>query len=618
MAEPKGDKPFQDFKLAESTKIVETAEPEACTAMAVVSASGKDAKAPSDKDSASSASASSSGDANFTHTSDSGSNGSGESDVQLAQASLWHDAESRGTFVPPPYKGLKRHRLVVASCALLALSILALSTTNLKPLIKTTGTIDSNLRVTKEFEKPKLSPDLVYPSDAVLKDGMIRVTENKWGSSKCGFVDAKGKIAIAPQFFNASDFDDGLAIVWIESKEDTAVAAKVETKTKKEAEPGYLYGVIDKTGKEVVKPKYSIIHPFNKGVALAALDDETFLIDKTGKVLFSTASLVVPKNKEVPSEAAALSDFDENELLVDGQLMINYFNSNEASFVGDLIPFSLSNSQHGLLDTAGRVVAQPIYNRIFLASDDVNLGHLNLVPRNTENSQTSSAFLVLKDGKWGALDPSGKELFPPMFGRILSYQNDHAAVMVGDKYGFADAKGNIVIKPEYDFVTAFDKIIAVKKGKVWSFIDSTGKPITTPPIDGIVHSGRGVWLSDGLGQVVKGNKVGFLNAAGQFALKPQFEWAFAFANGIAPVYTNGFWHYINSSGKQVSPDFVAANALVNGRSSVSVPGPLFPFLKLTEGYEIEHRIKEWHNVIAGRKADDDGDTEDSVSKANEQ
>jgi hypothetical protein len=120
--------------------------------------------------------------------------------------------------------------------------------------------------------------------------------------------------------------------------------------------------------------------------------------------------------------------------------------------------------------------------------------------------------------------------------------------MVGGKYGFADAKGNIVIKPEYDFVTAFDKIIAVKKGKTWSFIDSTGKPINAPAVDGVVHSGRGVWLADGLGQVVKGNKVGFLNASGQFALQPQYDWAFAFANGYAPVFDGWFWHYIDTAG----------------------------------------------------------------------
>lgn len=580
MAEPKGDKPFQDFKLAESARIVESAESveaNPCTAMAVVDGSDQE-KSNLPKPAQPELEASPS-----------------------AQASLWLDAENHSNtsvaFVAPPYRGLLRHRLIVGSCALLSLSIFALSTVNLGPLIKNAGVINSKLKVDLTPVLPKLSPDLAFSYNAVAHEGMVSVQENNWNSALAGFVDTTGKAVIPPRFANVTEFSEGLAGFSGES-EPALVGAPVAGGPVRPSSS--LFGFIDKAGRVVIEPRFNTVGQFDRGVALVELEGHTLLIDKKGKTLFSSESIVRPKKIPTAGVETAPYDLDTYETMPNGQRLTAYNVQSRHLFLGELAVVTTDDEQKGLIDRSGRVVVQPQYDYIVANSTDGVVGYNSIDEGITENDQGLSAFLVSKGGQWGALGPAGKELFAPRFKRILSYQNDHAAVMVGDKYGFADAKGNIVIKPEYDFVTAFDKIIAVKKGKTWSFIDSTGKPIKAPAVDGVVHSGRGVWLSDGLGQVVKGNKVGFLNASGQFALQPQYDWAFAFANGYAPVFDGWFWHYIDTAGKRVTPNFASASSLKNGTAPVVVPGPLFAFAQLGDIESERRTVRVWRNVVAAR------------------
>jgi hypothetical protein len=66
---------------------------------------------------------------------------------------------------------------------------------------------------------------------------------------KFGYIDKTGKVIIAPQFFAAKDFADGLAAVRVE---ETA---------------GSKYGYIDRTGRMVITPRFNQAGPFSEGLA---------------------------------------------------------------------------------------------------------------------------------------------------------------------------------------------------------------------------------------------------------------------------------------------------------------------------------------------------------------
>ncbi len=490
-------------------------------------------------------------------------------------------------FVETKYHGLLRHRLVVSLCILLALGVFALSALDLKPLIKTIGVIDQSLHIVPNTTPPILSPDLVCFGDGQPIEGLIIVRQIGFGRG-IGFVDTTGKRVIEPVYYAAGDFSEGLANVTLHGNGD---------------KPGKLE-FIDKTGKVVIEPIYDYATAFQDGVAIASTNPTTntsadalkvsSLIDKSGRVIFQTAKM---PHKYSITVSDRNSPFDEREPTADGKLAKTPKYKETIRRVEDVFMVHQYDGKEGIIDKTGAWLLKAEYDSIIPLATDVDMGY-STVHTQDRASYKDSFFTVEKDGLFGLCNHYGKTILPAKFERILSFQNGHAAIKVGDKYGFCDSSGNIVIKPEFDFVTAYDKIIAVKKGNLWSFIDATGKPLAAQAVDGVIHSARGVWLAGGLGPVLKGNKVGYLNEQGQFAINPQFSWGMAFAHGFAPVFDGTYWHYIDTSGKRASRDLAYADTISTGKAEAFIPGPLYAFTQTANIEYMRQAVEVWARVVA--------------------
>ncbi|WP_036722369.1 WG repeat-containing protein, partial [Paenibacillus forsythiae] len=93
----------------------------------------------------------------------------------------------------------------------------------------------------------------LHPAPFRLKEGML------WG-----YIRDNGRIGIEPRFDYAEEFqENGLAVI---SSKDRS-------------------GLIDTAGKEVIKPIYTYIGPFEEGRAVASDSKGYFLIDEKGKPL---------------------------------------------------------------------------------------------------------------------------------------------------------------------------------------------------------------------------------------------------------------------------------------------------------------------------------------------
>jgi hypothetical protein len=77
--------------------------------------------------------------------------------------------------------------------------------------------------------------------------------------SGCGFINDAGKEVIRPQFEQAGNFSEGLAVVQV----------------------GDSWGFIDKTGRLVIEPKYEWCCGFSEGVAVVMKSNEVLLIDES-------------------------------------------------------------------------------------------------------------------------------------------------------------------------------------------------------------------------------------------------------------------------------------------------------------------------------------------------
>lgn len=123
------------------------------------------------------------------------------------------------------------------------------------------------------------------------------------------------------------------------------------------------------------------------------------------------------------------------------------------------------------------------------------LSLLLLVITNYSFAQTDSMSVdvaaVQKDGKWGYIDKSGREVVPCKYDYIGNFVDGVASVKLNRKSGFVDIFGKEIIPCKYDFidrfydVDVFDSsvgkhvaiIAKVRVGKRWGYIDKRGKEI---------------------------------------------------------------------------------------------------------------------------------------------
>lgn len=124
---------------------------------------------------------------------------------------------------------------------------------------------------------------------------------------KYGYIDKTGKFAIQPQFYSASDFSCGMALIMTENA---------------------MHGYIDKTGRIVIEPKYEMAESFSEGLAAVCLKNGTlekrkyFFIDKKEHLVCDSLSCWPSSFKD---GIAKIDDYDEGINYVDkkGRVLIN-------------------------------------------------------------------------------------------------------------------------------------------------------------------------------------------------------------------------------------------------------------------------------------------------------
>jgi hypothetical protein len=204
------------------------------------------------------------------------------------------------------------------------------------------------------------------------------------------------------------------------------------------------------------------------------------------------------------------------------------------------------------------------------------------------------------------MDRSGKTVIKPQFDEAGSFSEERAPVRVGNKVGYVDPTGTIVINPQFDFVEMRgcppdlatyefrEGVARVNVAGRFGFIDTNGKYIHEPNLQGanpfseglaFVTSGGGEsGYIDRSGKMVFNGKYskyapggdfnnglapaaidveeianrgapsrrwGFLDSTGKWAITPQFEQAANFSDGLAPVGAGGKLGYIDVQGNFV-------------------------------------------------------------------
>jgi KWG Leptospira. len=202
------------------------------------------------------------------------------------------------------------------------------------------------------------------------------------------------------------------------------------------------WGIIDKTGKEIVSPSFSSISGTSKslfvnGFAYVRHDDQSGFMDKSGNIIFER------KDKEV---------------------IAGYFSDGLAAI--------RINDKYGYIDTTGKTAINVQYDSVTNFSNGVAI--------------------VRSAGKSSLIDKTGNIIsdlppYEPFFRHYISnFHEGLASVKMKKKYGYIDEKGSEIIKPQYDIADDFSEGLAlvgnkVKGEEIYSFINKTGQVVINFP-----------------------------------------------------------------------------------------------------------------------------------------
>ena len=228
-----------------------------------------------------------------------------------------------------------------------------------------------------------------------------------------------------------------------------------------------LFGILDRTGTEIIPPQFNIIWPFYEGVAPVVIGNwqtgqEWGVVDLTGTMIvpFGRYSYIMPF-----SEGLAAVSYNGLLGFIDttGTEVVTpqfEFSSNIWPFSEGLIAVQCSDYLWGYMDATGAIIVEPRYNLASSFSDGV------------------AAVAVIYDNevKWGLIDRTGTEIVPPgrydlfhwMWDINLSRGGFIPVAVMSDRgenkftWGFIDTTGAEIIAPQFDnFRWIFDRLAAV-------------------------------------------------------------------------------------------------------------------------------------------------------------
>ena len=147
-----------------------------------------------------------------------------------------------------------------------------------------------------------------------------------------------------------------------------------------------------------------------------------------------------------------------------------------------------------------------------------------------------------------------------------------AKVKKDGKIGYVNKQGVEIIKPQYEEGLTFNEgYAAVKINNKWQYLDSTGKLVTQALYDDAYN------FNNGLAVVVKNNLFGYINVSGEVVIPIGFSNAHGFFEGMAAAANEkGNWGYIDMKGNWIiKPMYNFANNFENGVARVMKGEKLF-------------------------------------------
>ena len=173
---------------------------------------------------------------------------------------------------------------------------------------------------------------------------------------------------------------------------------------------------------------------------------------------------------------------------------------------------------------------------------------------------------------YGYVDWNGKAVIDFQFEEALPFSEDLAAVQKDGLWGYINKSGETVLPFAYTEAGSFVKglaPVALGQGSPTVYINPTGKTV----LEGAWEWG-GDFTADKLARVRVDGHYGYISQKGRLTIPARYSNAHDFGDGCAPVQANdGSWVYLNTKGKIISKQYVAAGPYQSGFAFVTYTNP---------------------------------------------
>lgn len=242
----------------------------------------------------------------------------------------------------------------------------------------------------------------------------ISNTSDYTGGSMRGYIGKAGNVAIPAQFYSASSFSEGFAVV--------------------QDKKGYRY--IDRLGKTVLEPNVELAYNFSEGMAKVKVGKKWGYLGKSGKVIIDAI-------------------FDQAYDFSNGLAVVGFDNSRAQDPNKPIL--------YGYIDKTGEIVIKPKFRNaqsFYEGLTRVNLDGKSMcidktgkkvcdLPGFLGDFSEGLAAVHVKFGRrsWGYIDKTGKIVIEARFDEADTFEGGLARVKVNGKWGYIDDRGQYVWNP---------------------------------------------------------------------------------------------------------------------------------------------------------------------------
>ncbi|MDI1353472.1 MAG: WG repeat-containing protein [bacterium] len=326
---------------------------------------------------------------------------------------------------------------------------------------------------------------------------------------------------------------------------------------------GDFTGFIDAKGKFVIRPQYEDATEFSEGLAVVTRGDSVFFINKENTNPFQKiyADASVFRNGIAPVKIDKKWCFINRQ----GQIISNFYD--EIRELSGSIYVVKAGERFGALDQFGQLVLEPTFEKLGDFHNDYAYysanGNYGFVSRtgfvHKPDFEWISVFdaeqiaVIKKNGKYGLIRADGKIVLEPSYDQILKAQGTIFILVSDNLYGFYNSEGCFMTPVAYEFMKekgadfyTNGKVLKLQKKGEQALVDLNGR----------FHVNYGVYESvsfagNGLLMVKRKGRCGYVDTRLNPVIAYKYQEASDFEDSLAIVILNDKKTLIDLQGNEL-------------------------------------------------------------------